>query len=81
MNHNERHEYRDDCPGCQIALMDESGKPLPADHEAMVIATRIWKEATLEERQACNRVWVHNSRDEKDMAAAFEIARRIKAAG
>ncbi|MDD1770966.1 MAG: hypothetical protein LUO79_07765 [Methanomassiliicoccales archaeon] len=74
------HEYREDCPGCQLALMDEQGRRLPDTHPVVKMATKVWWEASLEERQACNRVWVHQSRTPEDMQLMKAVARRIEMA-
>lgn len=78
---HERHPYDESCPGCQLALMDpETGKKLPDDHYAMKIARPVWNAAPLEERQACNRVWVHGSRSAEDIKLMAALSARIQKA-
>jgi hypothetical protein len=77
---HERHEYREDCDGCQLAMCTGDGRPLPQDDPLMVRALAVWWTCSLEERRACNRVWVFNSRDPKDLTIVGAVARRIQEA-
>jgi hypothetical protein len=74
---HEKHEYREDCPGCQITLCGESGRPFANDSPTMIAARKVWAMATLEEKRACNRVWVWNSRDPGDLQIMQAVATRI----
>lgn len=74
------HEYREDCPGCQLCLMDASGRKVPETDAVAKIAMKIWWEASLEERQACNRVWVHGSHDAEDVRRMTLVCERIQRA-
>ena len=76
--HQNDHEYDDDCPGCQPALMDaKTGKVMESDHPVMVSVLKAWKEKiTFLERQATSRVWMgmsHNPRDMEIMQRVGEI--------
>jgi hypothetical protein len=72
------HEYREDCPGCQLALMDASGRKVPETDPVVKVATKIWLAAPLEERRACNRVWVHGSTDAEDFRLMKLVCERIQ---
>jgi hypothetical protein len=74
------HEYREDCPGCQIALTDRQGRPLPPNDPFAIAAKKVWVEATLEEKRACHRIWVFNSRAPADLAVMKIIVKRIEGA-
>jgi hypothetical protein len=75
---HERHAYREDCPGCQLALLDPAtGRALAPDDPIMVAAMRVWNAAPFEERAACNRVWVHESRVPEDLRSVAEMGKRI----
>jgi hypothetical protein len=62
------HEYSDDCPDCQPAMLDlQTGRPLAADDPIMVAINKAWKEqTTLDERKAYSRVLFHQSKDPED---------------
>jgi hypothetical protein len=77
---HERHEYRESCAGCQIALLDSHGRRLADDDPVAVAAKRVWDAAPLAQRQACNRVWVFNSRDAEDLRLAARLADLIESA-
>lgn len=78
---HERHEYREDCPGCQMMIVDPAtGRPVPEDSPIAKAAARVWASATLEEKRACNRVWVWNSREPADLRVAQDVAERVKGA-
>jgi len=74
----ERHEYREDCPGCQVTLFDGQGGRIPDEHPVMVAAKRIWAAMPLEERKACHRVWIFNSRAPLDLIIMQAFAYRLK---
>lgn len=78
---HERHPYREDCPGCQLRLIDPlTGRVVPEEHPASKLASRVWWEMPLATRAACQRVWVHNSRNAPDLAAVADLAAAIEAA-
>jgi len=77
---HERHDYREDCSECQIILLDETGAKLVDDHPHTITARRIWNASPLEERRACNRVWVHNSRELNDLQKMARLCARIEQA-
>ena len=80
MNHP-RHPYSESCPGCQLALMNpETGERLSDDHPVMKLALPVWNAGSLEERSACNRVWVHGSRAPEDLRLMGELCERIQQA-
>lgn len=58
----------------------ETGKRLSDDDPMMKMVNKVWWEATFEERSACNRVWVHQSRTEADLKVCAEVCRRIEEA-
>lgn len=77
---HDRHAYREDCAGCQIAIMNDRGERLPDSDPVMRVAMKVWLEASLEERQACNRVWVHLSRTPEDFGLMKGVMERIEKA-
>lgn len=70
MNHLQDHEYSDDCPGCQPALMDiETGEPMAVEHPVMQAVLKAWKEkTTYAQRRTTTRVWLGQSTDPADIA-------------
>ena len=80
MNHYCK-EYRDDCEGCQPALMDpKTGQKLPDDDPTMVAVRAFWKTVPLEQKQACHRVWCFNSRDPQDLTLLAKVSQGMEAA-
>jgi len=77
---HDRHDYREECRGCQLALCSGDGRPLADNDPLMVRALAVWWTLSLEERRACNRVWVHNSRAPHDIAVMQSVGVRISAA-
>ncbi len=76
----EKHEYREECPDCRLVVCNTSGRKLGADHPHQIKAGIVWDASPLEERQACNRVWVHNSRDARDLELMSRLAARVEKA-
>ena len=74
-------EFSDDCQGCKPAIIDiQTGRILPDTHPVMVAINKVWAELDLATKQAFHRVTCLNSRDERDLAAVKETARRFAAA-
>jgi hypothetical protein len=64
---------------CRIAMLDPTtGRQLGPDHPVMRAATRVFWEATDEERSAWHRFCCENSRDVADIEVAEEMSLRIK---
>ena len=77
--HRPSHAYREDCPGCQVCIFNaETGKRMTDDDPVMKMVNKVWWEATFEERSACNRVWVHQSRAKEDLKICGEVCARIE---
>lgn len=75
-----RHEYREDCPDCQPALVDPStGEVMSKTSEEMVRIMKMWWKRPFEERRAYMNVTLHNSRLPADIILAEAIVRRIQA--
>lgn len=80
MNHYCK-EYRDDCEGCQPALMDpKTGEKMADDSPEMVAVRTYWKTVPLANKQACHRVWCFNSRTDEDMRLCQEVSLGMQAA-
>ena len=77
---HDRHAYRDDCPGCQMVLLGPDARPIPKDHPTMVAALKVWWACSFEQRSACQRVWVHNSRVPSDLIAMEGVMLKIQKA-
>lgn len=76
-----REQFDDECAGCRPAMVDVKTKQLYAEDSAeMVIVNRLWRETTLEERQAWHRVTCQSSRGALDTKLARAFADRIGAA-
>lgn len=74
-------KFDDTCRGCRPAMMSvKTGQPLPDDAPEMVIVNRLWKETTLEERQAWHRMTCLNSRAVDDLRLSKAFADRVQAA-
>ncbi len=74
------HEFCDHCPGCRPALIDERGRPVPADSPAMLAVNRIWNTQTsYAERKAFIEVTVNNSRDPADLRLVQAVAAKFEA--
>ena len=76
------HEYSDDCPGCQPAILDmRTGKPLPQDGPVMkAVIEAFHTKTTLAQRLRWHRVVIQNSRDPEDLRIAGEVARVLEEA-
>lgn len=76
---NTPHEYDDDCPDCQPAMVDvQTGQPFPLTHpytQAIMLAFK--RDCTLAERRAWHRVVMANSKNEKDMEIAQRVAGKL----
>lgn len=71
--------FDDKCDGCLPVLLDlRTGKPLPAEHEAMKAIMKVWDETTLAERQAFHRVTCLNSRADEDLLVIARITERFQ---
>ena len=74
-------KFDDECPGCKPALLDlQTGQVKPDDSQEMVAIFGVWKNTTLEERQAWHRVCCQQSPTRDDIRFADEFALRVKAA-
>lgn len=61
-------KHDDNCRGCMPAILDvKTGKQLPDDHWIMQAVFSVWKQTTLEEREAFHHVTIDNSRDPKEI--------------
>jgi hypothetical protein len=77
---HEKHEYREDCEGCQVTIFDPvSRATLPKDHPVMAAALRLWWARPIEVRRAINRVWAHGSRAPADVEAQNRFAEEMQA--
>lgn len=77
---HDRHAYREDCPGCQMVLIGPGGRALATDDPIAVAAGKVWRDTPLEVRAACQRVWVHNSREPGDLIAMEGAMLRVQKA-
>ena len=78
MNHTHA-EFDPNCEGCRPAMMDpQTGERLSSDHPAMKVINELWDAAPRAEQEACFRVWVHNSRADRDMRLAGEFFQRVQ---
>lgn len=73
-------EYRDDCEGCQPALMDEEGNKLAPDSPVMIAVMAFWKTVPLDHKRACHRVWCFNSRDVGDLTILKKVSEGMNTA-
>jgi hypothetical protein len=74
-------EYRDDCEGCQPALLNpKTGQKFPPDSPEMIAVAAFWKTVTIEQKQACHRVWCFNSREENDVRHLQTISEGMRVA-
>lgn len=70
------HEYDENCPGCQPAILDlQTNKPLPDDHPYMAAALRAFKSCTMTQRRAWHRVVIQQSKNETDLKMAAEVGK------
>lgn len=76
MQHDNSHEYDDDCEDCQPVILDvKTGKPLPLNDPMMIAIRKAFKEkTTLIERRAWGRVVLQNSRNENDVKIVERIS-------
>jgi hypothetical protein len=73
-----RQEHSDDCPGCEPAMLDRTGKRVPDDAPEMQVVLKLWKETTSEERKAWHSVTCKNSREPADLSLAGGFVERIQ---
>ena len=72
--------YRDDCPGCQPAMVGLDGVVVPDDDPRMVDVLKVWALATRKERRAFHRVTCKNSRKASDVRICHGLIARFQAA-
>ena len=73
-------EYDDNCEGCQPAIADaKTGAVMPKDSPTMRAVLAYWKTVPLDHKQACHRVWCHNSRDMADLEMLATVAEGMEA--
>jgi hypothetical protein len=76
-----REQFDDACAGCRPTMVDvKTGNVYADDSAEMVIVNRLWRETTLEERQAWHRVMCQSSRAIEDAKLAKGFSDRIDAA-
>ena len=74
-------KFDDECPGCKPALIDlKTNKVKPDDSPEMIAIFSLWKETTLEERQAWHRACCSNSKDKEDRRIVNGLVGRIEKA-
>jgi hypothetical protein len=63
------HQFDPECEGCQPVILDpETGTRLPPDHPFSMTALKVWKALPRWQQEALNRVWVHDSQLQEDLA-------------
>jgi hypothetical protein len=74
-------EYRDDCEGCQPALMDPTTGIKFAEDSPEIVAIRgWWKTVTLDDKKAFHRVCCFNSRDPGDLSIMERLGEGMSSA-
>lgn len=61
-----------------MVLVPVDGRPV--SEELRRAAMKVWWAASFEERSACQRVWVHNSRATKDLKVMGRVMERVQQA-
>lgn len=80
MNHGCK-EYDENCEGCQPAILNpKTGQRLPETDPVMRAVRAFWKTVPLALKQACHRVWVHNSRTTADLTAMEKVSQGMEKA-
>ena len=74
---HEPHEYREDCPGCQLTILSPDGPLLP-DDPVVLAGAKAWAALSLESKKACHRVWAFNSMEDEDLRIAGDLMERIR---
>lgn len=70
--------FKDDCPGCQPALLDATtGQLLPSDSVEMQAVSRVWTQTTLAEREAFHRFTCLNSRTTEDLRLVQDLQEKM----
>lgn len=76
-----KHAFDPNCPDCRPVLLDQlTGKALPPTDPFVQAVNRVWDASPRPDQEALHRLWVHNSRDPKDLACAEAFSERVKQA-
>lgn len=79
--HDPTHEYDENCPGCQPAMLNlETGKPVPLDDPQMAVLLRVFNSFSLTERRAWHRVVMQGSQNTDDLAVVKKISDTVSEA-